>query len=147
MRRLIFAWTYFCGCQIKIFLCGFVFADGQISVISYLCLNKQKLLKDLDMKIVYIFSQCIYNKHFVFDFRKSFLLQNHYHYFHHLNVQECWKFCWARKWCKTATKKKESHGKKHHYQKVWPKNNVHKYLSRQEANEDIAIDWDWCKLI
>ena len=114
--RLIFAWTCFRRCQNQNFLHGFIFADGQISVISrglifavnkiciwkncffYLCLNKQKKLKDLDMKIVYIFPQCIYNKYYACDFRKSLLLlANHYHYFHHLNVQKCWKFNWARK--------------------------------------------------
>ena len=84
-----FAWINFRGRQ------KFVFEK---IAFSYLCLNKQKKLKDLDIKIVYIISQCIYNKYYACDFRRSLLLlANHYHYFHHLNVQKCWKFYWARK--------------------------------------------------
>ena len=96
--RLIFGWNYFRRCQNQNFSSGFIFADGQISVISrglifavdkiYLCLNKQKKLKDLDMKIAYIFPQCIYNKYYTCNVTKSLLLLTiHHHYFHHLNVQ------------------------------------------------------------
>ena len=48
----------------------------------------RKELKDLEMKIVYIFPQCIYIKYYACNFTKSLLLLTiHYHYFHHLNVQ------------------------------------------------------------
>ena len=97
-REINFGWNYFRGCQNQNFSSGFIFADSQISVISrglifavdkiYLCLNKQKKLKDLDMKIAYIFPQCIYNKYYTCNVTKPLLLLTiHHHYFHHLNVQ------------------------------------------------------------
>ena len=74
-----FAWINFRGRNLYL----------QKLVFSYLCLNKQKKLKDLDMKIVYVFPECIYSKYYPCDFRKSLLLlANHYHYFHHLNVRK-----------------------------------------------------------
>ena len=44
----------------------------------------------VDMKIVYIFARCTYNKYYASNFTKSLLsLTNYYHYFHHLNIQKC----------------------------------------------------------
>ena len=90
------------------------------------------------MNIVYIFPQCIYNKYYDYDFRKSLLLlANHYHYFHYLNVQRCCQFD------KTVVKKKERQRKENTTTKKYEKKPMFtKILSREEANEEIEIDSD-----
>ena len=81
--------------QISVILGGLIFAVDKFvfeaTAFSCLFLNKQKNIKDLDMKIAYTFAQCIYSKYYVYAFRKSLLWHvNNYHYFDHLNIQIRW---------------------------------------------------------
>ena len=111
--------------------------------------KKQKQLKDLNIKIVYIFPQCIYNKYYACDFRRSLLLlANHYHYFHHLNVQKCWSFIEPESNVNLQPKSRKVTEKKTPLPKsVNKKTMFPKILSCQEAHEGIEIDSDWSELI
>ena len=65
------------------------------------------------MKILYIFPQRIYNKYYACNFTKALpLLEIHYHYCHHLNVQVM-EVLLSQKAILTAAEKN-----KHHYQNV-----------------------------
>ena len=58
--------------QISVILRGFIFAVDSFylkNLFFPLCLNEQKKLKDLDMKVVCIFPQFIYSKYYACTFQ------------------------------------------------------------------------------
>ena len=63
--------------QISLILPELIFTVAKICLLKnwlYLLLNKQRKLKDLGIKIVYIFPQCICNIYYACNFTKSLLL-------------------------------------------------------------------------
>ena len=101
------------------------------------------------MKLVCIFPQCIFSRYFACGFRKSLLLlANNYHYFHHLNVQKCWKFVESESNANLQPKRRKVKEKKTPLPKSMNKKTMFtKILSRQETDEEIEIDSNRCKLI
>ena len=94
------------------------------------------------MKIVYVFPECIYNKYYPCDFRKSLLLlANHYHYLHHLNVQK--GFIDPKSNVSLQPKRRKVTKKKTPLPKSMNKiTMLTMILSRQDANEEIKVDSD-----
>ena len=78
-KSLFFAWIYFRGWSNLSNFAWIYFRQTlylKELFCSYLCLNKHKNLNDLDMKIVYIFPQRIYNKYYTCDLRKYLLCES-----------------------------------------------------------------------